>query len=362
MNIYSSKIYLAFTAISLFLIVFGLYHIFVAQDIKLGVDFRGGSLVVVDSKQNIEKEQLASALESKGLQASVNKFETPFGYRYEIEVPNPEYIYESEQYRLQFETTLSEYSQAILRDEKDKAEEINAKLLSLTNQMEDLAISLGIDVNKTDSTNVNDMKDAFYSAYNKIHNNYESSIKASVGEFLSPESFSLQIVSPLLSGSFTKNAINIAIISALLVSAYVFFYFRQLVPSIAVLVGAFSDLIIAIGGMAYFGIPLTLTSFAALLMITGYSLDTDTLLTIRMIKRRDGLTPEEKAQGAFNTGINMSTTALLAFSVVLVLSLVFRIALYYEIAGVALIGLIGDIFATWGINAVILLNHIKRKG
>jgi hypothetical protein len=38
-----------------------------------------------------------------------------------------------------------------------------------------------------------------------------------------------------------------------------------------------------------------------------------------------------------------------------------NIPTYYEISAVALAGLFGDLLATWGINAVILLKYLEKK-
>ena len=42
-------------------------------------------------------------------------------------------------------------------------------------------------------------------------------------------------------------------------------------------------------------------------------------------------------------------------------SLIAYVPTYYEIAGVVLFGLIGDIFTTWFGNAVMILTYAKRK-
>jgi hypothetical protein len=42
-----------------------------------------------------------------------------------------------------------------------------------------------------------------------------------------------------------------------------------------------------------------------------------------------------------------------------------HISVYYEISAVALAGLVGDVFATWGLNAVMVLyykEHMKGGG
>ena len=62
--------------------------------------------------------------------------------------------------------------------------------------------------------------------------------------------------------------------------------FRDFVPSIAVITVALSDIIIAIGGMSLFGIPLSVASVGAILMLIGYSVDTDILLTCLLYTSR----------------------------------------------------------------------------
>ncbi len=74
----------------------------------------------------------------------------------------------------------------------------------------------------------------------------------------------------------------------LFMSITVFIIFRDFVPSLAVILAALSDIIIAIGGMSLFGIPLSVASVGAILMLIGYSVDTDILLTTRILKRKEG--------------------------------------------------------------------------
>ncbi|MEM3030896.1 MAG: protein translocase subunit SecF, partial [Candidatus Micrarchaeia archaeon] len=137
--------------------------------------------------------------------------------------------------------------------------------------------------------------------------------------------------------------------------------FRTFSPSLAVLTGAASDIVIALGAMGAFGIPLTLPSFAALLMLIGFSLDTDILLTMRTLKRTEG-TPRQRAYETMKTGATMSLAALVAFGALLALALVTHIPTYYQIASVAIAGLLGDLVATWGLNAVVILWYLERKG
>ncbi|HOI13711.1 MAG TPA: protein translocase subunit SecF, partial [Methanoculleus sp.] len=88
-------------------------------------------------------------------------------------------------------------------------------------------------------------------------------------------------------------------------SVVVLIAFRNVVPAGAVVLSAFADIAITAGIMQIIGIPLSLGTTAALLMLIGYSVDSDILLTTRLLKRKGKL--DEKLSGAFRTGIIMTT-------------------------------------------------------
>ena len=79
----------------------------------------------------------------------------------------------------------------------------------------------------------------------------------------------------------------------------VFIAFRSFVPSVAIVLSAFSDIVITAAIMNVIGIPLTLSTTAALLMLVGYSVDSDVLLTTRLSKRQGKI--ERKLSGIFRT-------------------------------------------------------------
>jgi preprotein translocase subunit SecF len=111
--------------------------------------------------------------------------------------------------------------------------------------------------------------------------------------------------------------------------------------------------------MGLFGIPLTLASFAALLMLVGFSLDTDVLLTMRVIKRKEK-DPRSRAYEAMKTGMTMSMALFVSFACLFVLASITHINTYYEISSVALVGLVGDMIATWLLNAILVLNYAEK--
>jgi preprotein translocase subunit SecF len=112
--------------------------------------------------------------------------------------------------------------------------------------------------------------------------------------------------------------------------------------------------------MNVFGIPLTLGTTAALLMLIGYSVDSDILLTTRVLKRQGKL--NDKLTGAFRTGIIMTSTTIAAIVALFVVSWFGQVQVIYEISAVLLIGLFFDIMNTWLTNVGILKWYVLKGG
>ncbi len=143
-------------------------------------------------------------------------------------------------------------------------------------------------------------------------------------------------------------------------SIVVFLAFRSVVPSFAVVLSAFSDIAIAAAVMSVLGIPLSLGTTAALLMLIGYSVDSDILLTSRVLKRKGKL--DEKLSGAFRTGFIMTTTTLSALVAMWVVSVAGQIQIIAAIASVLIIGLVIDLMNTWLLNAGIIKWYVQKGG
>ena len=140
----------------------------------------------------------------------------------------------------------------------------------------------------------------------------------------------------------------------------VFVAFRTFIPSLAVILCAFADMAVTAALMNIVGITLTLGTTAALLMLIGYSVDSDVLLTMRVLKRRGAL--EEQLQGAFRTGIIMTTTTIAAVAAMLIVTTLWNVPVIRDISAVLLIGLFVDIYNTWITNAALLRWYVEKKG
>jgi preprotein translocase subunit SecF len=166
-----------------------------------------------------------------------------------------------------------------------------------------------------------------------------------------------------IGASFGKNlqglAIQALVLSFIGMSIVVFVTFRTFVPSGAVVLSAFADIVMTGAAMNLLGVPLTLGTTAALLMLIGYSVDSDILLTMRTLKRQGKL--EDKLAGVFRTGIIMTSTSMAAVAAMWVVSWVGNIQIINEISTVLLLGLAFDIMNTWLTNAGIIKWYVTSR-
>ncbi|MDG5776120.1 protein translocase subunit SecF [Haloarculaceae archaeon H-GB1-1] len=142
-------------------------------------------------------------------------------------------------------------------------------------------------------------------------------------------------------------------------SLLVFVLFRSFVPSIAVVASAFSDIVIPLALMNLFGIQLSLGTVAALLMLIGYSVDSDILLNTHILRRPGDF--YESTYRAMRTGVTMTVTSLAAMLAMAITATVFGVQLLASIGIVLVFGLAADLMNTYMLN-VTLLRWYKFEG
>ena len=107
------------------------------------------------------------------------------------------------------------------------------------------------------------------------------------------------------------------------------------------------------------GISMSTAGIVAFLMLIGYSVDTDILLTTRILKRHEG-SLNTRIFKAFKTGLTMTLTSLIAVLFALVVVKSFSVVLS-QIFTILAIGLGFDILNTWITNASILKWYMEKK-
>jgi len=174
------------------------------------------------------------------------------------------------------------------------------------------------------------------------------------------ENISSVEIGAALGQAFWETSQRALLVAFFLIAAIVFLVFREVVPSIAVIQAAVFDVFIALGAMAFFGIPLTLPTIAALLMMLGHSVDTDILITDRILKRKHG-TIAERTFGAMKTGVTMTGTLLIVLTVLVTFSHFNQMTTLFQIAAVLMFGMLADLPSTYFTNAIMVQWWAERK-
>jgi preprotein translocase subunit SecF len=155
-------------------------------------------------------------------------------------------------------------------------------------------------------------------------------------------------INPLLSG----------IIFLAFVIVLIRIYIKNSVPAFAVMLAAFADIVMTLAIIDFVGIKLSTAGIVAFLMLIGYSVDTDILLTTRVLQKHEGI--NKALFGAFKTGTTMTLTSIIAITSALIVVYPFGSVLN-QIFTILLIGLGFDLFNTWVTNASIIKWYAEGK-
>ena len=171
--------------------------------------------------------------------------------------------------------------------------------------------------------------------------------------------YSIESMGSSLGARFFSQTVKALIYAFIFMAVVVFFTFRSFVPSAFVILAAVSDVISTLAVINLLGIKMSTAGIAALLMLIGYSVDTDILLTTKVLKRRgEGGTVFQRTLNAMRTGLTMTATAIVAALIGLFFT---QSDIIKQIMLITLIGLFFDLIYTWFQNAGILRWYMERK-
>ena len=224
---------------------------------------------------------------------------------------------------------------------------------SLSSELEDLTTREIYDLTSREQTAIIIQTTTDSSKSVEVIENY-------LGYELNEENSSVEFTGSSLSESFYRQLLIAVLIAFIFMAIVVFIIFRNFVPSLAVIISAVSDILMTLVLVNILEIKLSSAGIVAFLMLIGYSVDTDILLTTRILKRREG-TLNERIKGAFKTGLTMTLTSLLAMILALIIVSSFS-PILTQIFTILVIGLSFDLMNTWITNASILKwYHIKKN-
>lgn len=216
--------------------------------------------------------------------------------------------------------------------------EVAVRSLAETGRQVGVTIEAGIDTNDNDGIN-----------------NLIDSVETHTG--IDKSEYSIEAIGSALGANFFRQTINAVILAFVFMAIVVFFYYKSLIPSLGVVLAAFSDIIIALAVFNLLGFKLSTAGVAAFLMLIGYAVDTNILLSTKVLKTKQG-TVLDKVIRAFKTGIMMSITTLTALTIALIFT---QSEIIKQIMIILIIGLLADIMNTWLQNAGILRWYVAKK-
>ncbi|MDD3083805.1 MAG: hypothetical protein PHP82_02170 [Candidatus ainarchaeum sp.] len=344
MDDFFGKKYKRFLIIPLILIVLFSFLIFIFPGVSPGIDLVGGNEITIRSKNQLNEQEIISVLneEFSLSELSVSTLASPTSFGALIRYGNNPIINEVEsllanaEFNLDDDIISIEYSKkAIFLLNGLEKEYANAKLALLDAQ--DALL---------------EYKEDFSASLQQALEN-----KLNLGENFE---FQKKEISPTIGAAALSSMLQISIWGFVLITIIIFIAFRKFVPTAAIILAMIFDVMAGLVGMALLNIPLTITTIPALLMLIGYSVDTDIMLTSRLLKNHGG-TNGERATTSMKTGLTMTGTTLAALIPMIIISYFYQIEVVYNISAILLFGLIGDLISTWLMNAPILLWFIEGK-
>ncbi|MFH1630638.1 MAG: preprotein translocase subunit SecF [Candidatus Aenigmatarchaeota archaeon] len=169
--------------------------------------------------------------------------------------------------------------------------------------------------------------------------------------------YSKKYIGPSFSDAQWRVAQLAVVVAFILMSIVIFVLFRTFVPSVGVILAAVTDIVVCMSILSLMDVRLSLPVLAALLMLIGYSVDTDVVLTTELLKTK-GKDINGRIRDAMKTGLTMTLCALAAL---LAMYFVSQDPTLQQISFVLIIGLCVDIPATWLTNTGILRWYVRRK-
>ncbi len=174
---------------------------------------------------------------------------------------------------------------------------------------------------------------------------------------LTEKNYSIEEISSGLGESFFKDFIIAILFAFLFMAIVVFIAFRTLIPSLAIILSPIFDLTITLAIISLLDFKLSTAGLAAFLLIIGYSIDTDILLTTRVLKRREE-SLFNRMFSSMKTGLTMTATTIVSVGVGFIAT---NSSVLKQIFAIILIALLIDIMSTYFVNMALLKIYVKRK-
>lgn len=190
-----------------------------------------------------------------------------------------------------------------------------------------------------------------------VRDQLPSVLESNFGVELNSENYSVEEVGSSLGEGFYQDMLKAVIFAFVLMGMVVFIAFRSFVPSAAVILSALLDISATLMIVNLLELKVSTAGIAAFLLVIGYSVDTDILMTNRVLKRKEGGSVIERLFDSAKTGLTMTATTFVALTVGYIVTSSFVLKQMFLII---LIALVIDIISTYLMNAGILYWYKKE--
>ncbi|HRZ85795.1 MAG TPA: hypothetical protein P5277_03355 [Candidatus Paceibacterota bacterium] len=136
-------------------------------------------------------------------------------------------------------------------------------------------------------------------------------------------------------------------------------YIKYSIPAFLIMICAFADLFMTLSVVNLIGMELSTAGIVAFMMLIGYSVDTDILLTTRVLKRKGGGI-NSRIFSSFKTGITMTLTSLSVVLIGLLITSSFS-EVFFQLFFIIAIGLSTDILNTWVTNVCLIKWYTEKN-
>jgi preprotein translocase subunit SecF len=326
-----------------------LFAIIVFPGIKQGIDLKGGTNIVIRAEKPLDAKLLLPKLKSEFnlTDLQVGSISSPTGYGLYIQFSENQDLAKANSLLTQAKNSLdSNPTNAVLLAEQSIAEFSKFAPFQLN-------------PNQSPQETIAAAEEALIKAEEQFEIKMQKLISETYGL---DKDIKMQktVIGPTLSQTFYSTGLLVMLLGIILLSLVVFIYFRELLTSMTVIGASMFNIIGALAFMAVLSIPVSLTTIPALLMLIGYSVDTEIVMSSRVLKRKEE-SPKQRMNESLLTILTMSSTALTATGIMALLAYFSQIGVIFEISVVLFFGLVADVISSTMFNAPLILSHAEKE-
>ena len=178
-----------------------------------------------------------------------------------------------------------------------------------------------------------------------------------VKQYATVDAYTIDTIGSSLGSLISKQTVNMLLAAFILMSLVIFMIYRKLAPTFGIVFASLSNILATLAITSLLGIKINFAGFAGLLMLIAYTVDTNIVLTTKLLKsEKDDF--NKNYRKALRTGLTLIATITITVLAILLLS---NSRLLVNLSEVLVIGFLSDLPFTWVFNAAMLEIAMERR-